>query len=118
MGARGCPIGLGVNLDVTETVPATEMISVAQAAPARVITTVPTFLRRLLRRFADCSRPPTPEGSLPGFPWGDVAFRRNPYPTHYRAAFAFSLILYPQPHRLTLTSCLPREEDYGFTTFR
>ena len=50
---RGCLIGLGVNLDVTETEPATEMTSVAQAAPATVLTTAPTFLRRLLRRLAD-----------------------------------------------------------------
>ena len=25
----------------------------------------------------------------------DVAFRLNPYPSHYRVAFAFSIILYP-----------------------
>jgi hypothetical protein len=69
---RGCPIGLGVNLDVTEAVPATEMTSVAEAAPATVVATAPTFLRRSLRRFADRSRPSTPEGSRPGFPWGAV----------------------------------------------
>ena len=32
-----------------------------------------TYLRRPLRRLADGSRPPTPEGSLPPFGWGDVA---------------------------------------------
>jgi hypothetical protein len=69
---RGCPL-LGDNLDVTETVPATEMRSVAEAAPATVLTTAPTDLRRSLRRFADGSRPPTPEGSRPGFPWSPVA---------------------------------------------
>ena len=73
MGARGCPIGLGDNLDVTVPGPATEMMSVAEAAPAKIVTISPTDLRRLLRWFADRSRPPTPEGSLPGFPWGDVA---------------------------------------------
>lgn len=26
---------------------------------------------------------------------GDVAFRLNPYPLHYQAAFAFSIFLYP-----------------------
>src|SRR6516162_1771948 len=35
-------------------------------------------------------------------PWGDIAARRNPYPPHYRAAFACSLLLYPPPHRLLL----------------
>src|SRR5262249_57341097 len=49
------------------------MTSVAEAAPATVVATALTDLRRLLRRLADRSRPPTPEGSLPGFPWGDVA---------------------------------------------
>jgi hypothetical protein len=70
---RGCPIGLGVHLSVTAAVPATEMSSVAAGAPARVITTPPTYLHPSLRRLADGSRPPTPEGSLPPFGWGDVA---------------------------------------------
>jgi hypothetical protein len=48
------------------------MISVAEAAPATVITTAPTYLRRPLRRLADGSRPPTPRGSLPPFGWGNV----------------------------------------------
>jgi hypothetical protein len=70
---RGCPIGLGFNLGVTTALPATEMLSVAEAAPAKVVTTLPTYLRRLLRRFDDDSRPSTPEGSLLAFAWGDVA---------------------------------------------
>jgi hypothetical protein len=32
-------------------------------------------------------------------PWDDVALRLNPYPAHYRPAFACSLLLYPQSHR-------------------
>src|SRR5262245_55358242 len=36
---RGCPIGLGVRLSVPQAVPATEMTSVAGAAPARVVAT-------------------------------------------------------------------------------
>ena len=47
--------------------------SVARAAPAEVITTSPTDLHCPLRRLADGSRPPTPEGSQHGFPWGHVA---------------------------------------------
>ena len=70
---RGCPIGLGVNLSVTATGPATELTSVAQAAPAEVIATSPTVLLCLLRRLADGSRPPTPRGSLHPFGWGDVS---------------------------------------------
>ena len=67
------PIGLGVHLSVTTPVPATEMISVVEAAPATVVATAPTVLRRPLRRLADRSRPPTPEGSQPPFGWGNVA---------------------------------------------
>src|SRR5262249_44387679 len=70
---RGRPIGLGDDLSVTAAVPATEMSSVAAVAPARVITAPPPVLHHSLRRLADGSRPPTPEGSLPPFGWGHVA---------------------------------------------
>jgi hypothetical protein len=46
---------------------------VAAAAPATALTAVPTVLLCCLRRLADASRAPTPEGSQPGFPRGDVA---------------------------------------------
>jgi hypothetical protein len=49
------------------------MTSVAAGAPARAITAPPTDLHPSLRRLADGSRPPTPEGSQPAFAWGDVA---------------------------------------------
>jgi hypothetical protein len=75
---RGCPIGLGANLSVTATGPATELTSVAQAAPAEVVATSPTVLLCLLRRWADGSRPPTPEGSRPAFAWSDVATGSTP----------------------------------------
>src|SRR3954463_3365443 len=75
---RGCPIGLGVNLSVTATGPATELTSVAQAAPAEVIATSPTVLLCLLRRLADGLRPLTPEGSRPAFAWSDVAIGSTP----------------------------------------
>jgi hypothetical protein len=93
----------GGNLSVTVAVPATEMISVAGAAPATASTAAPTFLRRPLRRLAVGSRPPTPRGSLPPFGWGPI----DPYPAHSRSAFACSPILYPQPHRLTLRLASP-----------
>jgi hypothetical protein len=48
------------------------MTSVAAVAPATALTAAPTSLHHSLRRLADGSRPPTPEGSRPGFPWGDV----------------------------------------------
>ena len=53
----------------------------------------------LLKRLTRFSRDESPEGSRPAFAWGDLARGLNPYPPDYRAAFAFSLILYPPPHR-------------------
>jgi hypothetical protein len=70
---RGCPIGFGVNLDVTAAEPATELPTVAAAAPARIMAIPPTYLHRCLRRLADGSRPSTPEGSQPPFGWSNVA---------------------------------------------
>src|SRR5262249_13105557 len=58
-------------------------------------------------------RPPTPQGSLPAFARGDVAVRLNPCPAHYSPAFASSLILYPQPHRLALRFAFPRGRATG-----
>ncbi|SRR5258706_1809626 len=43
------------------------------------------------------SRDERPDGSLPAFAEGDVAERRNPYPLHYKGAFAFSVLLYRSP---------------------
>ena len=40
-------------------------------------------------------------------PWDDVAWRLNPYPAHYRPAFACSLVLYPQPRGLALRFAVP-----------
>jgi len=39
--------------------------------------------------------------------------RRNPYPPHYEAAFAFSTILYPQSHRLALRLAFPKRRTTG-----
>ena len=60
-------------------------------------------------------------GSLLAFAPGDVTADelRNPYPPHYRAAFAFSDFPYPQPHRAALRlSYLFDKECYGLTMFR
>ena len=51
----------------------------------------------LLRRFGLRSRNERPAGSQPA-----CAVRMDPYPPHYRMAFAFSTFLYPQRYRLTL----------------
>jgi hypothetical protein len=39
--------------------------------------------------------------------WGDLARLLNPYPLHYRGAFAFSTFLYPHLHRLPLRGAFP-----------
>src|SRR5262245_63359050 len=89
------------------------MTSVAAVAPAEVLATLPTSLHHSLRRLADGSRPPTSEGSQPAFAGGDVAWQLNPYPPHYRPAFACSLLLYPHPHRLLLRAAFPRGRPPG-----
>jgi hypothetical protein len=48
LAAHGGPIGLGVRLDVTAAEPATDVTTVAEAAPAWAIAAQPTFLRRPL----------------------------------------------------------------------
>jgi hypothetical protein len=44
-------------------------------------------------------------------PQDDVAHRRNPYPPHYRAAFASSSILCPQPRQVILRLPCPRRGE-------
>jgi hypothetical protein len=72
----------------------------------------------LLSRLIKLSRHERPDGSQPAGAWDDIAVRRNPYPFHYRTAFAFSIIPYPTPHRLTLRLAVPQRENVGLTTFR
>src|SRR5258708_40212818 len=48
---------------------------------------------------------------------GCCCFERTLYPFHYRAAFAFSIILYPHPRRSLLRNSYPFGETYGLTTF-
>ena len=46
------------------------------------------------------------------------AHHLNPYPPHYRPAFASSTLLYPQPPQPSLRLACPLRQGYGFTTFR
>ena len=46
-----------------------------------------------------------------------IAWRRNSCPPHYKTAFAFSILLYPHSHRLSLRFAFPIREKYGLTTF-
>ena len=70
-----------------------------------------------LVRLLKLSRDKRPEGSLPAFAWNDVAAGLNSYPLHYRAAFAFSILLYPPSRWFTLRLPTREREDYGLTVF-
>ena len=107
--ARNTPLR-GAHLYVTSLEPTTEP---SEAAPARGLHS------------ADISALP-PQVGLPMVhvdqhqrevcrlsPRGDVARRLNPYPPHYRAAFACSLLPYPPPHRLALRLAFPDGETTG-----
>src|SRR3546814_16042941 len=69
------------------------------------------------RRLDKFSRRERPSGSLPAFAWDDVALRLNPYPSHYRPAFAFSTFLYPHHQQHSLRSACPEGRSYGLTVF-
>src|SRR3546814_7984755 len=47
------------------------------------------------------------------FAWDDVALRLNPYPSHYRTAFAFSTFLYPHHQQHSLRSARSEERRVG-----
>ncbi len=71
-------LGREDHLPVTTAVPATEWMSVAAGAPAKVIATSPTDRHHCLRRLADGSRTPTPEGSRPPCGGDQVATPSRP----------------------------------------
>jgi hypothetical protein len=66
-----------------------------------------------LYRFLRCFRAETPDGSLPAFAEDHVASRLNPYPPHDKAAFASSILVYPQPYRLALRLTFPEGRTTG-----
>jgi hypothetical protein len=115
--ARACPIGLGVKLSVTTAEPATEMSSVAAGAPAKVMTTSPTYLHPSLRRLAEDSRPPTPGGSQPACAGGEET---NPIQPITGWPSLAPPILYPLLFRVILRFPLLRstQQGNGLTTFR
>jgi hypothetical protein len=107
-GTRHAP--QGARLYVTTSEPSTEP---SEAAPARALHSADISALLPQVGLPDASRRPTPEGSLPAFAVGDVALRLNPYPAHYRPAFACSLIPYPPSHQLPLRVAFPCEEKTG-----
>ncbi len=71
-------------------------------------------LLSLLRRLVKVSGDARPDGRQPAFAWGDVAHGRNPYPPHYRMAFASSILPFPHAYRLALRLTFPCGRHTGF----
>ena len=68
----------------------------------------------LLCRLVKRSRPERPDGRLLAFAPDHVALRLSPYLLHYRAAFAFSILLYPPSYRPSLRVAFPFGRTMGF----
>ena len=64
-------------------------------------------LLSLLRRLVKVSGDARPDGRQPACAWGDVARGRNPSPSHYRTAFASSILPFPHMYRLALRLAFP-----------
>jgi len=45
---------------------------------------------------------------------GMMLLMRNPYPPHYRVAFAFSIVLYPPSYRLASRLAFPMGERRAY----
>src|SRR5215471_14087692 len=54
-----------------------------------------------------------PDGRLPACAWGHVAPALNPYPLHYRVAFASSILLCPHACQLPLRLAFPHGRRTG-----
>src|SRR6266849_8091845 len=64
-------------------------------------------LPSLLKGLAKVSGDERPDGRLLACAWGDVARGLNPYPSHYRMAFASSILPLPHAYRLALRLTFP-----------
>src|SRR5262252_1347188 len=64
-------------------------------------------LPSLLRRLAKLSGDARPDGRQHACAQGDVARGLNPYPLHYRMAFASSILPFPHVYRLALRFAFP-----------
>src|SRR5215831_2145723 len=70
-------------------------------------------LPSLLTRLAKLSGDARPDGRQRAFAQGDIARGLNPYPPHYRMAFASSLLPLPHVYRLALRLTFPRGRRTG-----
>jgi hypothetical protein len=64
---------------------------------------LPSLCQKLAKLCCDAR----PDGRLPACAWGHVALALNPYPPHYRVAFASSILLCPHACRLALRLAFP-----------
>ena len=64
-------------------------------------------LPSLLERLAKVSGDARPDGRQRAFAWGDVAHGLNPSPSHYRMAFASSILPFPHVYWLALRLTFP-----------
>ena len=64
-------------------------------------------LPSLCQKLAQLCCEARPDRRLPACAWGDVARGRNPYPSHYRTAFASSILPFPHIYRLALRLAFP-----------
>src|SRR5437870_3715973 len=71
-------------------------------------------LPSLFQKLAKLSCDERPDGRLPACAWGDIARALNPYPPHYRMAFASSILLCPHAYRLALRLAFPYGKRTGF----
>jgi hypothetical protein len=71
-------------------------------------------LPSLCQKLAKLSWDERPDGRLPACAWGDVARALNPYPPHYKMAFASSILLCPHAYRLALRLACPCGRRTGF----
>src|SRR5262245_19136524 len=70
-------------------------------------------LPSLLTRLAKLSGDARPDGRQRAFAQGDIARGLNPYPSHYRMAFASSILPLPHVHRLALRLAFPHGRRTG-----
>src|SRR5499427_3809084 len=70
-------------------------------------------LPSLCQKLAKFSCAERPDGRLPACAWGHVAPALNPYPLHYRVAFASSILLCPHACQLPLRLAFPHGRRTG-----
>ena len=110
---------VAISVGPVDLVPLQSVVESCTRRGRRRLSAAPRTLSRhlpcLLCRFAKLCRDERPRGSQLAFAQGNVGDGLNPYPPHYRTAFASSVILYPQPRRLASRLAFPCGRTTGLT---